>query len=106
MAGDERGAGLPGQSPHNPVAVDHRLEIVVDLEGPLQLELLVVVDRVGGEDDRPVRPLDEQYGLARGVTPDADRLDAGSDLLVAFEQAEVAGGNLLGPDLKAPADEA
>src|SRR5215467_14394071 len=69
----------PGRSDQRPVAVDHRLEVVVDLERPLQLELFVVMDRVGGENDRSVLSVDEEDCLPRRVPTDADRANTGRE---------------------------
>ena len=77
------------------VARVHRAKVDHDLERPLELELLVVVNGVGGDDGRAAGGLHDQHRLAGRMPSDADRLDPGSDLRVAVEQPEAAVGDPL-----------
>ena len=66
------------------VGLDHLAQVDDDAERPLELEFLVEVGGVGGEDHRPV---DDDDLLARRVTADGDHAHAGNDLLVRAGRA-------------------
>ena len=73
VAGDDDGARRSPELAHPLVAAPHRRQVVGHRERPVAFELLVEVDRVGGEDDAAGAGGDDDQELAGRVAADLDR---------------------------------
>jgi hypothetical protein len=80
VPGDQPGARRGRDLSEQVVGAVHRGEVGEDRVGTVLLDLLIVVQRVGGQDHGPRVVRDGDDELARGVPADLNQLDAGCEL--------------------------
>ncbi len=90
MAGHQVGARFAGQAGQQVVGPVHTRQVSEDRERPVAFDLLVEVQRVGGEHHPGVAGADGHDQLPRRVAADLGRLDAGRDGVLAGYQREPA----------------
>jgi len=91
VPGDQPGARRGRDLGEQVVGAVHRGEVGKDRVGTVLLDLLIVVQRVGGQDHGPRVVRDGDDELARGVPADLNQVDAGCQLgALARRQREPA----------------